>query len=111
MSQSRKTSSADSRSVMLRIGCPTDEKNLARLAAFDSAEPLLPPVLVAEVTGKALAALSLSDGSVIADPFAPTAGLIELLRARGRQLDSGAEPRRPRLRLLHPWRLAFGMSR
>jgi hypothetical protein len=73
--------------VTLRLGSVGDEKSLACLAALDSAEPLEQPVLLAEVDGQLLAALALSDGTVIADPFHRTAYLIDLLRARARQLD------------------------
>ena len=74
-------------SVTLRFGAPADEQLLARLAALDSAEPPAQPVLLAEVDGQILAAVALSDGTVIADPFYRTAGLIELLRGRAKQLD------------------------
>jgi hypothetical protein len=52
------------------------------------------PVLLAEVDGQLLAALALSDGSVVADPFHRTADLIELLRARAHQLDGNRRARR-----------------
>jgi hypothetical protein len=80
-------------SVTLRFGSTSDQKSLAWLAALDSAEPPGQPVLLAEVDGRLLAALALSDGRVIADPFHQTAHLIDLLRARERQLDG---PRRMR---------------
>jgi hypothetical protein len=80
--------------VTLRFGSVGDEKSLARLAALDSAEPLEQPVLLAEVDGQLLAALALSDGAVIADPFHRTAYLTDLLRARARQLDVHSRIRR-----------------
>jgi hypothetical protein len=85
--------------VTLRVGSVADEKPLARLAALDSAAPMKQPVLLAEVNGQLLAALALSDGAVIADPFHRTAYLIDLLRARAQQLDGlGPIRRRGRLR-------------
>jgi hypothetical protein len=85
--------------VTLRFGGPDDARQLARLAALDSARPLDLPVLLAEVNGQLLAALALSDGSVVADPFHPTEDLIELLRARARHLGGNADvERRGRVR-------------
>ena len=79
-------SDASDRSVTLRFGSPADNGALARLAAVDSAEPPPEPVLLAEVDGQLVAALALSDGTSIANPFSPTADLIELLRTRATQL-------------------------
>jgi hypothetical protein len=81
-------------SVTLRFGSTTDQKSLARLAALDSAEPPGRRVLLAEVDGRLLAALALSDVRVIADPFHQTADLIDLLRAQERQLDGPSRTRR-----------------
>jgi hypothetical protein len=72
--------------VTLRFAVFDDAPDLLRLAQLDSAEPLREPILVAEVSGRLTAALSLADGRVIADPFVPCAGTIELLRARARQV-------------------------
>jgi hypothetical protein len=84
--------------VTLRFAGFDDAPDLLCLAQLDSAEPLTEPVLVAEVAGRLTAALSLSEGSVIADPFVPTAGAVELLRARARQLRGPERPRRGRRR-------------
>jgi hypothetical protein len=82
--------------ITLRCGEARDEAALARLAALDSARPPAPPVLLAEREGVLLAAISLADGAVVADPFKPTAALVELLRMRERQLRSPTRPRRSR---------------
>ena len=67
---------------------PTDDHDpLARLAALDSSKPPQQPVVVAEVGGELRAALSLNDGSLVADPFHLTGGVADLLRAYARQLD------------------------
>jgi hypothetical protein len=79
--------------VTLRCTEACDEAALERLAALDSARALTAPVLVAELDGDLLAAISLADGAAIADPFKPTAALVELLRARERQLRARARPR------------------
>jgi hypothetical protein len=75
-----------SAAVTIRHAFPDDSLTLLRLAALDSAAPLVQPVLVAEVEGELRAALSLRDGSVIADPFHHTAPLVELLGARAAHL-------------------------
>jgi hypothetical protein len=76
--------------VTLRFAFPDDAEALARLAALDSSAPPPMPALLAEVGGRPWAALSLLDGSVVADPFHPTVALIHLLRARAEQLRGGA---------------------
>jgi hypothetical protein len=83
--------------VILRFAVFDDAPDLLRLAQLDSAEPLREPILLAEVSGQVVAALSLPEDRVIADPFRLTGGAVELLRARARQL-SGPErpPRRSR---------------
>jgi hypothetical protein len=92
--------------VTLRICRPEDERALRRLAARDSAAPLAGTVLLAEVEGEPRAAIALESRRVIADPFAPTSALVDLLRARAYQL---AQPSRPPLgpgrvrRLLRAW--------
>jgi hypothetical protein len=72
--------------VTLRFASFDDAPDLLRLAQLDSAEPLREPILVGEVQGRMSAALSLADARVIADPFTLSAGVVELLRARARQL-------------------------
>jgi hypothetical protein len=69
--------------ITIRPAYADDQAALVRLAALDSA-PGTPagPVLLAEVDDQLRAALSLSDQSVIADPFYPTQHLVALLRAR-----------------------------
>jgi hypothetical protein len=89
------------RSVTLRFANPADRWPLARLAQLDSASPPGQPILLAEADGQVRAALALTGGAVIADPFYPTADLIDLLRARARQL--GAVPRARRSRRLRAW--------
>jgi hypothetical protein len=78
--------------VTLRFAFPDDEHAIARLAQLDSSEPPAMPVLLGEVGAQLRAALSLADGSVVADPFYPSIALIDLLRARATQLTDS--PRR-----------------
>jgi hypothetical protein len=81
-------------SLTLRFASPVDKEPLARLAALDGSAPPAQPVLLAEVDGKLRAALGLSDGTAVAHPFHRTTHLIELLRARARQLDGSRRIRR-----------------
>jgi hypothetical protein len=72
--------------LTLRLATLADAGALARLADLDSARLPDGALLVAEVDGQLLAALSLGGGSLVADPFVPTAQLAPLLRARAAQL-------------------------
>lgn len=83
--------------ITLRFAVPDDAEMVTRLAAVDSSEPPPVPALLAEVEGELWAAISLADGSVVANPFRPTAPVVELLRARADQLQHPvSSPRRPR---------------
>ena len=85
--------------VTVRPSRPADESRLARLAALDSAKPLLGPALIAEADSRLLAALPLGSGRAIADPFEPTAELVELLQLHKEQLAQGRGGRSARGRL------------
>jgi len=50
-------------------------------------------MVVAEVGGELRAAVSLNDGSLVADPFYLTEGVADLLRAYARQVDVQPETR------------------
>jgi hypothetical protein len=65
--------------VTIRLALPDDEDALVRLAQRDSQALPAGPLLVAEREGRLDAALSLSTGEQIADPFRRTAELRELL--------------------------------
>jgi hypothetical protein len=84
-------------SIAVRPATANDREALERLAALDSTEPPRGSTLVGELLQRLVAALSLSDGRVIADPFVATADLVALLRLRARQLGAG-RPRRWRKR-------------
>lgn len=72
--------------MTLRLATAADRPALARLADLEQAERPTEPVLLGVVLGRPVAALSLNDGRVIADPFVHTAELVELLRMRACQL-------------------------
>jgi hypothetical protein len=76
-----------------------DEDVVRELAALDSAQAPETPVVVAIVDGRPVAAASLVDGSVVADPFVPTADVVELLQARIAATAQAARPRRRRFAL------------
>jgi hypothetical protein len=93
--------------IVIRPAYADDYQALAHLAALDSAPAVPPrPLVVAEVDGALRAALSLRDGSRVADPFFPSVGLIVLLEAWAGQdgaadapVFSRARPGRGRRRL------------
>ena len=66
--------------ISIRSAGRDDLRTVSRLAALDSAPVPFGPVLLAEVDGEPRAAIALTDGRVVADPFAPTADLVALLR-------------------------------
>ena len=76
--------------------CAVSPRSTARRA-------LLGTLLVAESDGEIRAAYSVDEGRAIADPFVPTAGLVDLLKARSARL-RGERPARAdgrrRLRLV-----------
>jgi hypothetical protein len=103
-------------SLVIRRARPADARALDRLGRLDSApaagrriaalaEAPEAGVLVAEVDGVVQAARVLTDGTVIADPFRPTAGLTAVLALRAEQLAARPAPAwhgLPRLAALRP---------
>jgi hypothetical protein len=71
---------------VIRSAADEDEDVLRRLAGLDSQPPLSHPALIGEIDGSPAAAISLTDGRVIADPFRSTAGLRQVLQTRFRVL-------------------------
>jgi hypothetical protein len=67
---------------LIRQANERDEHDLQRLAELDGQRPFAGPALVGEIDGRPVAAISLFDGRVIADPFQPTSVLRQLLRMR-----------------------------
>jgi hypothetical protein len=85
--------------VTLKLADAEDQAVVDVIAELDSAPTLKGRKLVAFVDGWPVAALSLDDGRVVANPFAPTQEAIVLLRLRARQLEPDSR-RRPALRLV-----------
>jgi hypothetical protein len=77
--------------VTIRPAFPDDAPAVARLAALDSQRVPLGPLLLAEIGGEPWAAIALETARVIADPFRPTAALVDLLRRRALQLAAAQE--------------------
>jgi hypothetical protein len=97
-------SQADSPSVGLRVAGADDADVVRQLAALDDAPVLDGRVLLALIDGEAVAALSLRDGRVVANPFVRTREAVALLRLRAGHL-SGASKRR---RVRAVWRPRLG---
>ena len=70
----------------IRPATEADEQHLLRLSILDSQPDLTAPALIGEIDGKPVAAMSLSTGRVVADPFASTEALVAHLRVRARAL-------------------------
>jgi hypothetical protein len=75
------TSSA---SLTLRHANAADQAALIRLAALDSSRVPSGELLVGELDGVLVAAVSVDTGAVIADPFEHTAAIVASLRLRAR---------------------------
>jgi hypothetical protein len=90
--------------LTLRHATAADDTALARLAALDSSRVPSGELLVAELDGVLVAALSIDTGAVIADPFEHTAAVVDALRLRAR----GSE--RPAARPLRLGRLLLGRA-
>ena len=83
-------------SIVIRRARDEDARALVVLAALDSAAQTGADTLIAEVDGRAVAALDMADGRIIADPFARTADLVDLLRRRAGRMRGDNDRRRIR---------------
>ena len=72
----------------VRPAAEGDEQHLLRLSILDSQPEVRAPALIGEINGKPAAAMSLSTGRVVADPFAPTEALVAHLRVRAHALQT-----------------------
>ena len=68
--------------LTIRRATNSDEFAVRRLAVLDSASPPTGEVLLAEMGNELWAAVAVETGAAIADPFRPSADLVELLRFR-----------------------------
>jgi hypothetical protein len=69
-------------SYVIRFATDADAEALSDLAAVDHQNPLEGSILIGELHGEPVAALSLADDRAIADPFRPTAHLVATMRVR-----------------------------
>jgi hypothetical protein len=77
-------------SYVIRIATEADREALVNLAQLDSAAPLKGEILIGELHGEPVAALSLADDRSISYPFRPTAHLLATMRVRARGLQAVA---------------------
>ena len=68
--------------ITIRTASRSDAPALHLLAQLDSQPDLVGDALIAEVCGRAVAAIEADSGRSIADPFQPTAQLVEMLQVR-----------------------------
>ena len=78
-------------SYVIRLATESDTEALKDLAAIDHQDPLEGSILIGELHGEPVAALSLADGRVAADPFRRTRDAVELLRMRAQRLAAPAD--------------------
>jgi hypothetical protein len=90
--------------ITIRHSTGTDRGAIVRLGELDSRRVPTGEMLLAFVDGELRAALPLSGGDALADPFHPTVALVDLLRLRAAE----QRPRSPRRRLPLGFRLAAG---
>jgi hypothetical protein len=76
----------------IRAAAHPDLPAIARLAELDSARVPRGSVLVAELRGNVVAAISLESGALVADPFASTADAVKVLRAKAAAMAVGDDP-------------------
>jgi hypothetical protein len=84
--------------VTIRLAAADDGRELDLLARIHGAGTPVGPSLIAELAGRPVAAISLRDRAVIADPGERTTDVVELLRLRATQLLGETGRRRVSLR-------------
>jgi hypothetical protein len=72
--------------LQIRAADDTDMPALQRLARLDSSRLPDGSLVLAEDEGRIVAAMSMDDGTTIADPFRATSAIVAMLRVRGEQL-------------------------
>jgi hypothetical protein len=88
--------------LTIRKASNSDGGALHKLAALDSSSAPRGDVLVAEVGAELWAAVEVESGAAIADPFRPSADLVELLRFRADAIRGDRRVDRRRLAGLLP---------
>ena len=72
--------------VAVRMARSEDQAAIQRVAALDSSPLAGGPHLVAEADGRVIAALAIPSGHAVADPFAWTADVVDLMNMRAAQI-------------------------
>jgi hypothetical protein len=90
------------KTLTIRRSDIADSGALARLAVLDSSSALSGDALVAEVGDELWAAVEIDTGAAIADPFRPSADLVDLLRLRVEHMRGQGAGVRRRLASLLP---------
>ena len=72
--------------VLVRRATARDAARIRTLALLDDRRLPDGPFIVAELAGEAVAAMSLSSGQIVADPFRRTRDAADLLRMRAAQI-------------------------
>jgi hypothetical protein len=78
--------------VTIRPATRSDIPAIAGLAELDSAPVPRGRVLLAELGGRIVAAISLESGALFADPFVPTAEAVKDLRAKAAEVRLADDP-------------------
>jgi len=84
--RTQRGSPATAGDVLIRGAAPADAHAIERLAILDDHALPQGERLVGEVEGRVVAALEVDSGEAVADPFAPTAAVVELLGLRAAQV-------------------------
>jgi hypothetical protein len=90
---------SNERAISLRIAGADDEPVVRLLAELDEAPVPDGDVLLGLVENEPVAALSLRDGHVVANPFLPSEATVVLLRLRAHHLSQAGPRRRGHSRL------------
>jgi hypothetical protein len=72
--------------VLVRRATAADAARIRTLARLDDRRLSDGPFIVAEIAGEAIAAMSMSSGQIVADPFRRTRDAEDLLRMRAGQI-------------------------
>jgi hypothetical protein len=80
--------------ITIRLAYPDDLAALRQLASLDSSTVPAEPLLVAEVDGQLRVAVSMADLRAIADPFVPTALVVELIRQHIKRVNESSRRHR-----------------
>ena len=85
------TTSIETEPVLMRRATSADNARVWELARLDNKRMPAGPHLVAEVSGEIVAAVSLTSGTVVADPFRRTSDAVAMLELRAHQVGAVGE--------------------